>query len=266
MFARRLNFTRAADELALSQPALHTQIKKLAAEIGQPLYLRRGRSIELTAAGERVAVYARDIERREAELVAERGGGAEPPVVLAAGQGAVLYLVGDAIARFDPSRRPLRLLTLGGPNALAALREGRADLAVAGAARSRLPSRHLARVSLVVAMPRGHRLAGRKRLRVSDLDGEPLIAPPAGAHRQRLAAAFTSAGAELEVAVEAAGWSVMLGFVRLGLGVAVVNSFCPMPARVVAVKLQGLAAIDYQLFWRPELTAPARRLRDLIAP
>lgn len=264
-FAERLNFTRAARELGLSQPALHVQIKKLAEHVGQPLYRRRGRVIELTGAGERIAVYARDLERREAELFGELAGGAEPPVVLAAGQGAVLHLLGRAIRRFDPARRPLRLLTLGGPAALEALGEARADLAVAGAVRSRLPSTRLARVGLVVAMPRKHRLADRKRLTAADLAGEPIIAPPSGPHRQRLAGAFAAAGAELEIALEASGWSVMLGFVRLGLGLAIVNDFCALPAGTAGVEFRGLAPVDYQLYWRPELTAPARRLRDLIA-
>ena len=263
-FAEVLNFTAAARRLGLSQPALHVQIKKLAAEIGRPLYHRRGREIELTGAGERLAVYARDLARRESELLSELAD-VEPPVVLAAGQGAVLHLLGDAIRRFDPVRRSLRLLIESGPAALEALAGARADLAVAGAARTGLPSTRLARVGLVVALPRKHALASRKRLSAADLAGEPIIAPPSGPHRQRLAAAFAAAGAQLEVAVEASGWSVMLGFVRLGLGLAVVNDFCAMPPGTVAVELRGLPPIDYHLYWRPELTGPARRLRDLIS-
>ena len=59
-FAESLNFTRAAEQLLISQPALHVKIKKLADHYGVPLYQRDGRNILLTEAGERLLVFARD--------------------------------------------------------------------------------------------------------------------------------------------------------------------------------------------------------------
>src|SRR5687767_422552 len=49
--ARHLSFTRAGDELALSQPALTRQIQQLEASLGAPLFERRHRSLVLTEAG-----------------------------------------------------------------------------------------------------------------------------------------------------------------------------------------------------------------------
>ncbi len=43
-FADRLNFTRAAEELHITQPALHAQIRKLSEDVGTTLYRREGRS------------------------------------------------------------------------------------------------------------------------------------------------------------------------------------------------------------------------------
>lgn len=264
-FAEHRNFTRAARQRSLSQPALHVQVAKLAGELGTELYARRGRSLVLTAAGERVAAYARDLERREEALRAELAG--EPaPVTLAAGTGALVYLLGDAIRRFDPSRRALRLLPLGGPEAIAAVREGRADLAVAAGPATGLRSRRLARVGSIAVLPSKHRLAGRRRLAPGDLDGEPLIVPPAGSpHRERVAAAFAAAGAGFEVALEASGWDVMLQLVRLRIGAAIVNHFCGAPAGTAAIEFRGLEPIEYRLLWRGELGDSAERLRDAIA-
>lgn len=264
-FAEHRNFTRAARQLALSQPALHVQVGKLAAELGAPLYLRRGRAIELTAAGERVAAYARDVERREAALRAELAG--EPaPVILAAGTGALVYLLGDAVRRFDPSRRALELLPLAGPAAIEAVRERRADLGVAASRPDDLDSLAVARVGSLAVVPSGHRLADRRRLEPRDLDGEPLIAPPHGApHRERIAAAFARAGVELAIAVEASGWELTLQLVRLKIGAAIVNDFCAAPAGTTAIDFRGLPAIEYRLIWRGELSAGAARLRDAIA-
>jgi len=58
-FAEHLNFTRAAADLHISQPALHVKIRKLAQALGRPLYHRSGRRLVLTADGEAVARFAR---------------------------------------------------------------------------------------------------------------------------------------------------------------------------------------------------------------
>ena len=53
--ARHLSFTRAAEELGMTQAAVSYQIKLLEERIGEPLFLRRPREIVLTEAGERLA-------------------------------------------------------------------------------------------------------------------------------------------------------------------------------------------------------------------
>lgn len=53
--ARRLSFTRAAEELGMTQAAVSYQIKALEDRLGQPVFERRGREIALTRAGERLA-------------------------------------------------------------------------------------------------------------------------------------------------------------------------------------------------------------------
>jgi LysR family glycine cleavage system transcriptional activator len=53
--ARHLSFTRAADELGMTQAAVSYQIKLLEERVGSPLFLRRPRAVELTAAGQRLA-------------------------------------------------------------------------------------------------------------------------------------------------------------------------------------------------------------------
>ena len=60
VFAARANFTHAARELHLSQPALHVQIRKLTEAVGRPLYVRSGRGLRLTRDGERLAAFGRE--------------------------------------------------------------------------------------------------------------------------------------------------------------------------------------------------------------
>jgi len=96
-----LSFTRAAAELHISQPALHVQVRKLGDEVGRPLYRRSGRALVLTREGEQVAAFAREIRERGAAMLEQvRGEAASSPVVLAAGHGAFVYLLGPAIRRF----------------------------------------------------------------------------------------------------------------------------------------------------------------------
>jgi len=62
--ARHMNFSRAAQELHLTQPAVSTQIKELAAGVGLPLFERIGRRTYLTPAGEELLQCARAITQR----------------------------------------------------------------------------------------------------------------------------------------------------------------------------------------------------------
>src|SRR2546430_1070852 len=62
--ARHMNFSRAAEELHLSQPAVSTQIKEFASHVGLPLFERIGRKTFLTPAGEEMLQCARAITQR----------------------------------------------------------------------------------------------------------------------------------------------------------------------------------------------------------
>src|SRR4029450_5757266 len=52
--ARHLSFTRAAEELSLTQSAVSREIKTLEGQLGQPLFRRINRGLQLTDAGERL--------------------------------------------------------------------------------------------------------------------------------------------------------------------------------------------------------------------
>lgn len=99
VFARHRNFTHAADELHVSQPALHTRIRKLENRLGSRLYVKQGRQLHLTDAGERLAAFANDTLDRTADFLSSLDAAPPRPLVLMAGSGAYLYLLGDQIGR-----------------------------------------------------------------------------------------------------------------------------------------------------------------------
>ncbi|MGO9424311.1 MAG: LysR family transcriptional regulator [Steroidobacteraceae bacterium] len=59
--ARRLSFTRAAEELSLTAPAVSMQIKEFEAEVGLPVFDRTSRQVSLTMVGEYMLAHARRV-------------------------------------------------------------------------------------------------------------------------------------------------------------------------------------------------------------
>ena len=269
-FAEQLNFTRAAKQLHVSQPALHARIRKLGDELGVPLYRRDGRRLVLTRAGEELLRFAREQDARTRELHDRlHGNEHRAPVVLAAGEGSFLYLLGEPIRRFvRRGRAPLRLLTGDRDRVLLALRSGEAQLGVATLELlpEDLDAARLCEVPQLLVMPSDHPLARSRRVGLEQLAGQAMIVAPAGRpHRETFAKAMLTAGVPWEPAVETHGWPAMLHFVRLGLGLAVVNGSVKIPRGLVAKPLRELPTTTYHLLRAPRLSPGARELADLIA-
>ena len=256
-FAEHLNFTRAARARRVSQPALHTQVRKLSEALGVTLYERRGNRLALTPHGQRVLGFGRDARDRMRALVAElshrevRG-----PIVLCAGEGSYLYLLGEGLRRFTAERpSELRLLVRDHEGTVAAVRTGEAHLGVASldAPPAGLDARPLTEVGQVVVLPASHPLAAKKQVRLRDLAGERLVVPPEGRpHRTMIAQALRAAGVRWQVAVEASGWELLVRFAELGLGLAIVNAFCRIPPGLVARPMPELPSRTYHLLQRTE--------------
>ncbi|ONI72801.1 hypothetical protein ALI144C_43135 [Actinosynnema sp. ALI-1.44] len=261
VFAERLNFTAAARDLHISQPALHVKVRKLAEAVGRPLYVRQGRRLVLTSEGEALARFARERADQLDQFLTELAG-EQRRVALAAGQGAYLYLLGDVIAR--ESER-LRLFTASRAQTLALVRDGRAQLGVSvlDELPDDLDTVKLATYDQVVVVPHEHPLARRERIRLSDLAGTRMVLPlPTQPLRVTLERLRLVADFEWEVAVEAGGWPLMLHFVELGVGAAVVNG-C-VRTDLATVPIVDLPSVPYYAIHRPG--APAdRRVAQLLA-
>ncbi len=246
VFSEHLNFTRAARALGLSQPALHTRIKRLSETLGQILYRRQGARLVLTDAGREVARFARELDQRIRDFHGQlQGTAARRPVTLCAGEGSYLYLLGPVLRRFGRREHLLRLQVASGPDTLEAVRQGTADLGVLSmdTVPEDVEAVAIASTTSAVAMPRSHPLAAQKSLRLAELAGIPLVVPaPSRPLRRRLEIALGNA---LVVGVEATGWPLMLHLVSLGAGLAVVPSWCHAPRTVILCPLADLEPRDY---------------------
>ena len=132
-----LNFTRAAEECNVSQPALTRAIQALEAELGGPLIRREGRFSHLTELGKRMlplmqrcyesAVTAKDVARAVTKNEVA-------PLSLAVSHSVNLELFMEPIAelfRGFPGIQ-LRITHGSGEDVLKRLKEGEAELAIAG--------------------------------------------------------------------------------------------------------------------------------------
>jgi len=270
VFADTLNFSEAARKLHISQPALHTKIRRLAQELDVPLYARSGRKLLLTRHGELVARHGRDLQARAGLFINTIRGGTEPErIILAAGEGAFLYLLGPVIQSFTrrlDGKANITLLTLDRASTLEVVLSGRANIGVAplDTVPDDLAAEPLWTVGQALVLPKGHQLARKRAIRLRDLAGEQLIVPrPGQPHREMLARALQSAQVPWSVAVEAGGWELMIQFVKMGIGLAVVNDYCHIPAPLVAVPIPELPSLKFQVFYLRG-AGPQGNARDLV--
>jgi DNA-binding transcriptional LysR family regulator len=259
VFAEDANLSRTAKRLHLSQPAVHAQLKKLSELLGVPLYQRVGRGLVLTREGIEVAAFARDAEERSRELVASLGGesAGNRRVVMAAGAGALLHVLGEGMRAFSRSYEGrLEIVTADGAAAAEAVARGAAHVGVmamgAGSstilsgAKSELDIHRITEMGQVAVVPREHRLARKRRIVLTDLDGERLVMPPEGRpQRVALDAAFEACGARVTAGAIATGWELTLRLVELGSGLAIVNSSVKIPKGLVTRPIAELPRIRY---------------------
>ncbi|MEU5717026.1 LysR substrate-binding domain-containing protein [Streptomyces sp. NPDC020403] len=238
--AEARHFTRAAEEVHVSQPSLSQQIKALERELGAELFSRARGNITLTDAGEALLPLARriladaDTARHEVqELVHLRRGrirlGATPSVCTG--------LLPEVLRAFHGAHPGIRLLIEegGSHDLVRELARGALDLALLvlplPAASPALTTVELLQEDLVVVSSAARPAPGRRgAVHIADLENEPLVMFRHGYDlRELTVAACRAAGFEPSFTVEGGEMDAVLGFVRAGLGIAVVP-------RMVAVR------------------------------
>lgn len=230
--AEEQSFTRAAQRCFVVQSALSRQIKSLESELGVRLFARTSRKVEVTPAGEAFVKQARlclqAAERAKASAAAAHGqirGSLTIgviPTVTAVDIAAVL----GAFRRSYPEVG-MHVRTGGSDEFLRRIAAGQLDVGVLGLAEGVTPrgvqTRELSQERLVAVLSEGHRLAGRRRLRLKDLADEPFVDFPEGSSgREQSDLAFDRARLRREVSLEVNTADLLTGLVRQGLGVALV--------------------------------------------
>jgi molybdate transport repressor ModE-like protein len=230
--AARGSFSAAAEALSFTQSAVSQHIAALERETGAKLVERGARGVRLTDAGQALVNHADAILARldcaEEELAAIAGlrGGR---LRLACFQSAGATLVPRAVAVFH-ERHPdvdLGMVEAEPEEACERLRAGEIDMAlvydyepIPGMLAGELELTHLIDDAYDAIVPKDHRLAGRKRLRLSDLAEEPWIcSTDTNGCRSITERACQDAGFEPRVAFEADETLAAQALVAAGVGV-----------------------------------------------
>jgi len=229
--ARHLSFSRAAEEMFLSQPAVSTLVKQLEGHAGLPLFEQLGKKVYLTAAGHEVLRHARGLmtQVREVEdaLAQLKGvsGGTLNIAVISAGD----YFFPRMLAEFQ-RRAPgvtLKLAVYNRAELLQQLASNLTDLAVMVR-----PPEDIDTVNesfaphpyVIVAAP-DHPLAGRERIPVTVLAQEPFVMRERGSDTWlSMHEAFGRNFARLRIAMEIRSTETIKQAVIAGMGVAFLSA------------------------------------------
>jgi len=261
--AEELHFTRAAAREHIAQPALSQQIRRLEDEVGLALVERTTRRVAITDAGTLLVDRARrilaEVDAAHAELAQLSG--------LQAGRVniGVMHTMGPVdvslvLASFH-ERHPGVELTVreqASEELAELLRVDQLDLAFLSVT-ERIESHGLGLQQvvleeLVAVLPRHHRLAGRRQVRMADLADDEFVSYREGARlRELLVSAAREAGFKPRVMLESNESQRIRRLVGQGLGVAILpRSDAESPGADVAVaRLVGPALTrDITLAWR----------------
>lgn len=223
------SFTRAAERLFLTQPAVSDQVRKLEERYGALLFHRNKRSVRLSELGERLLAVTQRLFAIEAEAE-------ELLSASSALQTGTLTLAVDApvhvlpqIARFC-ERYPgiaVRVETGNTDESLQRLFSYQADLALLGrdVSDERLLSLTLRNDPIVAFVSLSHPWAGRESIRLADLDDMPLVLREQGSvTRQTLEEEMSRAGLRIRPAIQVEGREASREAVVAGIGVGVVSA------------------------------------------
>jgi DNA-binding transcriptional LysR family regulator len=230
--AEELHFGRAAARLGIAQPPLSQQIQSLEASLGTRLFDRTNRRVELTDSGRALLEHATRVLQGSAAAVeavrrAARGESGPLRVAFAA---SVMFLSLPRIIRAFRQRYPevrLDLREMPTGLQLEALRAEELDI---GFLRQPDPDPELEletvmREPLRAAVPVGHPLATRTRIRLESLAAEPFVLFPReiapGLHAQVLALC-RSAGFAPRVVQESRELYTTVSLVEAGMGVTII--------------------------------------------
>jgi DNA-binding transcriptional LysR family regulator len=232
--ARHLSFTKAAEALHMTQPAVTFQVRQLEEQFNTRLFDRTHNRINLTEAGDRVYHYAKQIfelyARMEGEI-RELTGEVSGVVIIGASTTIAEYMLPSLLGAFKRKFPDviIRLRVSNTDGIVAMVEDNEIDLGVVEAP---VPNKSLvvevSRIDqLVAVLPPEHELAGRASLPVADVLKFPFIAREEGSGTREVTFDYLrGAGldpADLTVVMELGSPESIKGAIEAGMGISILS-------------------------------------------
>ena len=267
---REGTFSAAGRSLGMAQSAVSQHIAALERDLAMTLVDRQSRPLQLTEAGRLLAehgrVIASQLELAEQEVL-ELAGRRQPRLRIGAFPSALTTFVPGALRRFRRTRPEVGLSLVDGhmPQLLRLLEEGEVDLAllyghedVPDAMSDQVELDHLRDDTYRVVVPRGHRLAEKPCVRLSDLADEPWVGSRSGANWFRIVAeACRVEGFTPKVTLSTDDYLGLQAMVASTLGVGAIPGLAVRSSpQVVSLPIDGRPVI--RRIWAGRTTAHPR--------
>lgn len=264
--------TKAAEELRIAQPALSKTIARLEESVGVPLFDRHGRHIRLNTFGK---VFLRQVETA---LNALEEGRKEVNELAGLEHGSI-RLATSALDRLtEPlgaflSQHPsvnIRLTQVSKEAEIASLLEtGEADICFTAlpVERPEFGAATVLREDVFLAVPRGHRLADRRSVRLDEVADEPFIGYKEGILFQPMNDRFfREAGIAPKYVCQVDEPASISNLVRAGLGIALIGGCGKDPhSSLHLLRIEHpVCQRQFQILWHEKryLSLAARKFRD----
>ena len=220
------SFTRAAEDLHVTQPALSSMIKKMELQLGIDLFIRSQRETVPTPAARellpRVEKILSDLDTTLSALTNPVGG----QVTVASIPSVSALVLPPMIAEFEAKHARVRIVVRDAmtesQRMIDLLKAGEFDcaLGVAPPKEDNLQFSPILQDRMAAVVPRGHPLAKRSRLSWAQIATQPLITTTDRSNvRMLVDQAFASNGLSVKPKAEVSLVSTVLGMVEAGLGV-----------------------------------------------
>jgi DNA-binding transcriptional LysR family regulator len=224
------SFTAAAARLHVSQSAISRQILLLEDEFHESVFLRLGRRVQITAAGEALLQLSHRVFndiRDTSASIADRQKVLSGPLNMVGGMTVCLYVFPLLLTEFRKLHPhvDIKIATGGTQRLLRRLRTHRADLAlltvpIDDPAFTTVP---VLREELMLVMPAGHALASKGSVPVEALVGQPFVIFEAGSNTRRtLDEFFIREQIKPRVVAETENVEIIKSMVASGLGISIV--------------------------------------------
>lgn len=251
--ARHLSFSRAAEELILSQPAVSQHVKQLEKTVGTPLFEKVGRQVFLTEAGQQLYEYGLRIFgllQETLQVMESLREGDRGNLRIAADTTAGVYVIPDYLGVFRRTH-PQVTISLEVTNRTTVIRRllsREIDLACTGHVpddEATLQATPFLTNELVVIAAPDCPLVGRRRVPTHELAGETFLMRERGSGTRAAAERFfAAAGVSVRMGMELGSNSAIKQAVANGLGIAVISR------HAISLELQAgrLAVLDVEGF------------------